>query len=339
MAENFIPARNMTPENLKTLPEVNKFYLEEERPLLRLLNTLKANQARYNFTLRYVKDLKVLQNPNEFSYIPVYQEGFATESISTARGLVTWGVQDCVVIAAYNEFEGTYLTHTLRFNSFSKNSTSASENNNLSGINRNVTCPGVPIQTSLPNWIHDDHTQVFLFSFSPITLLNRIKQLRTTYKGPITAYFGYSWDGTTGFIRGYSKNTTRNMRTILNDRNPSGSTVFGITPNGFFGIIYTQVSEAPDYLKTYMNEIQTNIEETKIKNSRKKKISNMNRRCVYESPPPLKSESTPPPSPILQSQQKRPQENSLQNNNPFLLLANGGTRRKRRQSRKLKRRS
>lgn len=341
MADNFIPIQNITNANLNSRSLTTQMLIGEEKSnFLPSLQRLKDAARELDVRLFFKKDLKSFKNPDLYTYLPVYQEGYVLDEFESgkktaeSKALVTWGTQDCVVIAAFNPLKGIYMTHALYTNSFFRNRTSTANDEVLRNDTRNLRCEGIPIADSLPSWISDPQTQLFMYSQAGATLLNRIRQLRTIYSGPITAYLGSSYDGSIRSIRGITRNRPANPNStnniVRNERIAKGSDKIVITNDGFFG----NLLEIPSYLDPYMKEVQADIE-------RKESISNQDRRCVYNLPSPISREATPVPTewrmalPGRKSPSPSPSPSppfrpiSKPFQNPFEILAIGGkTRRK-----------
>lgn len=320
--ENFIPLEKIQATNLEGRDPMIEWYINEEKDIyLQQLEDLKENQEEFNYRALFAKHLPHIENANSYSYLPVYQEGYAEDTIENGRALITWGVNPCVVIAAYNPLKGIYMTHALDVNHFSKDAKSTAWNRNLSRRRKNITCRGKVIEESFPSWINEGYTQLYLFSNVPLTLLNRIKQFRRHgYNAPIHAYLGTSWEGTYGRILGI-KRTPSNNNLVTNKRGTSHVTTIAITSDGIFGIPYvdSRARNVPSYIKVYMSEFEKNIKE--------KEKNVPNRSCIYNLPPPLSPASTPPSSPsawrvINKKTRKRASSFRRGSNtsNPFLLL-------------------
>jgi hypothetical protein len=340
---NYIRLENIQNTNLEGRDPMTAFFINEEKGLyLDQLEELKENQENFNYRVFFAKDFPIIENANSYSYLPVYQEGYAEDTIENGRALITWGVNPCVVIAAFNPLEGIYMTHALDVNHFSKDTKSTAWNSDLSRRQKNITCRGKVINESFPSWIENDHTQLYLFSNVPITLLNRIKQFRRHgYNAPIHAYLGTSWDGRYGRILGI-KRTPSNNNLITNTRGTSHLTTIAITSDGVFGIPYidSRAENVPRYIKLYMNEFEKNIKQ--------KEKNNPNRSCIYNLPSPSSPASTPPSSPsawhmVNKKSRKRSisSERRMSNaSNPFALLnlnnnnPSGGKRKTKKQNRR-----
>jgi len=312
MNNTIIPYSELTPNNFSRIKgPSNLFYLSENKPTIQAIRTIQEKQSELNYTVKFNSEIPILTTPNDFSYLPVYQEGYAIDSIENGRALVTWGTMDCVVIGAYHPQKGIYLTHSLRSNSLFRQIVSGSENKTLQKNTRKIVCKGKTIYESLPSWITERGTKVYMYSKSPYTLINRARQFRKFFKGPIICYNSNSWNGKQGFIRGVrrlqpNQPENQNDRLVLNDRLSEGKIAIGITSSGFFGILFQDYNAVPNYLKKYMEEAKYDIECKTRRNITGKKLELNDRRCVYELEAPLKAEAIPP-----ESKSKKLKQNSF----------------------------
>lgn len=346
MAEPIIPIQNVTPASIGNTYEENegwKFYLGSFQQLQELQNA----RERYGFTLLYKKDLKVLRHKSRKTmyYIPVFQEGYGetnAENNTTKKALVTWGVQDCVVIAAYNPSNGIYMTHALYTNSFFRNRKSTGDDLNLRPIEDPLVCKGEPIVESLPSWLSDPSTQVYLYSLGPGVLLSRIIQLREVFHGPLTVYCGGSYDGSSTQVVGFRgpilNKASYEVNAVMNERiSVDTFSAFVVTTTGFFGVL----DGIPDTVADDMKIMEKDIKARLLKRDLSV-LNTKDRRCVYkadrdvvewatygprrlQTPP---SSPSPPPSP-------GPTFKKFQN--PFEILVVGG--KKRRKTRRLRKKS
>jgi hypothetical protein len=341
MTEPIIPIQNVTPASIGDNYEENdgwKYFLGSYRQLKELQNA----SEEFKFTLLYLKDLKTFthrQRKNMY-YIPVFQEGYSETSAtnnSLQKALITWGVQDCVVIAAYNPSNGIYMTHALFTNSFFRHRASTGDDLNLRPIEDPLVCRGEPIEESLPPWLSDPSTQVYLYSLGPGVLLSRIIQLRQVFHGPLTVYCGGSYDGSSAQLVGF-RGTIRNkasyeVNAVMNERiNPEKSSAVILTTSGFFGLL----NEIPPTVKSDMDTMKEDIE-LRLKKENSSKMRSEERRCVYKANRGKIEWATagprrwpsPPPSP-------QPIFNPVLN--PFEVLAIGG-KKKQRKTRRLRKKT
>ena len=308
------------PEHLLEEARTMQLVLDTRPIVYRQLTALEESTTTQNFTLKYEKDIPYLNDPSLFSFIPVYQEGYALSTIQSGKGIATWGTVMCVVLSIYNPFDGMYLTHMLENNDFFPDVVSTARTNGKGGQNTARVCTGRPsVQDTLPDWLNDKDTVVYMYSGDPETLKNRITQLRYVYSGPITAYIGMvTYDGS----RFNGKKNKYNTRVHGSDY------TFAITPMGDFCIAYKRYGDMPAYLKLYGREAAASIGRALRSVSRR-----ADRKCIYQTPPPS-LQATPPRSPLLQSELAAMPNNKRREMERLFI---GGTR-KRKQTRRRKNR-
>lgn len=134
------------------------------------------------------------------AYIPVSMESCDEQPIG-GKGLTTWGVQDCVVIALYNPTKGVFMGHFLRFNFFFPDKYSAACPKNSieeckanAGAKKNLPvnpleCLGLSISESFPKWTKDAETECSMYSFQKEYLMERESDMKEYgFKGKINKY-------------------------------------------------------------------------------------------------------------------------------------------------------
>ena len=300
---DYIPIQTITSQNLDTRfqnrDENTKYIIEHEiTTYLPYLRKLREDQEEYNYRILFARDYQAIRNPFDYSYLPVYQEGYAEDPIDNGRALITWGVGPCVVIAAINPNHGIYMTHTLEYNSFSKNSKSTASDLELSERNEEVVCQGPVIKESFPEWINYENTTLYLFSYFPLSLYARIKQLRDhEYTAPIVAYLGSSWDGSHGQIIGVKKRSVDYDNLITDSRTFAHEVTVAITWDGKFGYPFRDhrpnAGQLPEYLRLYEKEFSKYIQQKEV-GLRKTQQNNNERRCIYKLPEAISPNASPP---------------------------------------------
>jgi hypothetical protein len=138
--------------------------------------------------MKYLPSLKGVSGEILNAYVPVSMESCDEQPIG-GSGLVTWGVQDCVVIGLYNPTKGIYLGHFLRYNFFFPDKYSAAcknEWNSRCHANGNISkkspvnpleCIGLSISETFPNWTKDPETKCSMFSWDSEFLNERVADM------------------------------------------------------------------------------------------------------------------------------------------------------------------
>ena len=117
------------------------------------------------------------------------------------KGLTTWGVTECVVIALYNQERGIYLGHFLKYNFFFPDQYSAAcPETNIEECKANdeskknlpvnpLECLGMSISESLPKWSKQPFTVCHMYSQDEEFLEERAKDIiEYGFKGKINKY-------------------------------------------------------------------------------------------------------------------------------------------------------
>lgn len=151
-------------------------------------------------------EVKDIDDNELYNYEPISQEGYGVlKKNSNKNGLITWGINPCIIIAFYNPNHGIYLIHTLGLNYFYNEQISSGchdENGNFlvkeTFTNECMLHPILPIpygksiSESFPEWIHSENTigKMYARTTGGVTLhlVTRYNQLKKIYKGKLEVY-------------------------------------------------------------------------------------------------------------------------------------------------------
>ena len=150
------------------------------------------------------------------SFAIVSQEGFDIQPVGGKPGIITWGINPCIIIMFHNPDHGIYLAHTLAYNFFFRNKISTAcrpgqeasndcipEDLSNRGEPPNklripIECGGNSILESFPPWAHAEKTVCSLFAHTDDgwsgTLNVRLEELKEVYKGTLHIYRANNFD-------------------------------------------------------------------------------------------------------------------------------------------------
>lgn len=151
------------------------------------------------------------------SFAIVSQEGFDIQPVGGKPGIMTWGINPCIIIMFHNPDHGIYLAHTLAYNFFFRSRISTACKPGKEAVNHEcipedltnrgkppnklrvpIECGGSSILESFPPWAQEEKTVCSLFAHTDGgwsgTLNVRLEELREVYTGTLHIYRANNFD-------------------------------------------------------------------------------------------------------------------------------------------------